>query len=121
MEQDRLVSQVLQPVWVAWLNAVALGRIIRMPRGYLDSPRSWQRCEWRSHAWSYPNPLQEAQTKKILVDEGFTSRSAVVAEMGWDVEDVDQQNADDQARERALGLSYGKDPAPIQQQDTVQP
>ena len=29
-----------------------------------------------------PNPLQEAQTKKILVDEGFTSRAAVVAEMG---------------------------------------
>ena len=26
--------------------------------------------------------------------------------MGWDVADVDQQNADDQARERALGLSY---------------
>jgi len=121
MEQDRMVSQVLQPVWVAWLNAVALDRIIRMPRGYLDNPRPWQRCEWRSHAWSYPNPLQEAQTKKILVDEGFTSRSAVVAEMGWDVADVDQQNADDQARERALGLSYGKDPAPIQQQDTVQP
>ncbi len=121
MEQDRLVSQVLQPVWSTWLDAVALNRILRMPRDYFDNPRAWRRCEWRSHAWSYPNPLQEAQTKKILVDEGFTSRAAVVAEMGWDVEDIDQQNYEDQERERGLGLVYGKDPAPFQQQDSAQP
>ena len=121
MEQDRLVSQVLQPVWSTWLDAVALNRILRMPRDYFDNPRAWRRCEWRSHAWSYPNPLQEAQTKKILVDEGFTSRAAVVAEMGWDVEDIDQQNYEDQERERGLGLVYGKDPTPFQQQDSAQP
>lgn len=121
MEQDRLVSQVLQPVWSAWIDSVALNRIVRMPRNYLENPRPWRRCEWRSHAWSYPNPLQEAQTKKILVDEGFTSRAAVVSEMGWDVEDIDQQNYEDQQREQQLGLHYGKDPSPPTQQDPTQP
>lgn len=114
MEQDRLVSQVLQPTWAAWLDQVALNRIVRLPRNYLENPRRWRRCEWRGHAWSYPNPLQEAQTKKIMVDEGFTSRAAVVAETGWDVEDIDQQNAADQQRERDMGLRYGKDAAPQQ-------
>lgn len=118
MEQDRLVSQVLQPVWAAWMDSVVMSRIIRI-RDYFSDKRAWQRCEWRGHAWSYPNPLQEAQTKKIMVDEGFTSRAAVVAETGWDVEDVDQQNADDQKRERDLGLNYGKDTT-LAQQDQAQ-
>lgn len=119
MEQDRLVSQVLQPVWVAWLDSVAMNRIVRI-RNYWSEKRALQRCEWRGHAWSYPNPLQEAQTKKILKDEGFASRSAIVAEMGWDVEDVDQQNFDDREREHRLGLRYGKDPAPPQQDQPQQ-
>lgn len=115
MAQDRLVSQILQPIWVAWLDRVVALRLVPIRR-YFDNRRIWQRCEWRAHGWAYPNPLQEAQAKKIMVDEGFTSRSAVIAETGWDAEDIDEQNAADQLREQQLGLSYGKDPAPVQQQ-----
>ena len=86
--------------------------------GYFDNRRRWQRCEWRAHAWSYVNPLQEAETQKLLVDEGFESRSAIVASRGWDVEDVDQQQYADKQREQSLGLEYGKDRASQNKQDT---
>jgi len=119
MMQDLLAMQVLQPIWAAFLDAVVLSGAINIP-GYFDARKRWQRCEWRAHAWSYVNPLQEAQTQKILVDEGFESRSAIVAARGWDVEEVDRQNHEDMLREQAYGLDYGKDPAPASQQDTSQ-
>ena len=73
---------------------------------YFDNPRLFQRCEWRAQAWNYVNPLQEVQTKALRVKHGFTSRSAVVAEDGWDAEEVDADQAADREREQRLGLSY---------------
>lgn len=109
-EQDRHIFQVNRPVWNRWLFTAVNSGALRL-KGYFDNPRPWQRCEWRAHAWSYVNPLQEVQTYKLMKDEGFKSRTAICAEMNWDAADVDRQNAADHAREQALGLSYG-DPAP---------
>lgn len=105
-QQDHLVQQLLQPVYRAWLTTAVLGGALTIP-GYFADPRPFQRCEWRAHAWSYVNPLQEAQTKILKIDNGLTSRSAVVAEDGWDAEDVDNDQAADRERERRLGLNYG--------------
>lgn len=104
--QERLIHQVLQPVWNAWLQAAVQTGRLHLP-GYLDDPTPWHRCEWRAHAWSYVNPLQEAQTAILKIDNGLTSRSAAVAETGWDADDIDRQQADDHARERKLRLRYG--------------
>ena len=104
--QERLIHQVLRPVWNAWLTAAEVSGALRLP-GYADNPHPWQRCEWRAHAWSYVNPLQEAQTAVLKIQHGLTSRSAVVAESGWDAEDIDAQQAADQQREAELGLRYG--------------
>lgn len=111
-QQDHFISQCLQPVYRAWLNAAVLTNAVVIP-GYFADPRAWQRCEWRPQAWNYVNPLQEAQTKILKIRNGLTSRSAVVAEDGWDAEDVDNDQAADHDRERRLGLDYGGgDPAP---------
>jgi lambda family phage portal protein len=104
--QDQLVHQVLRPVWNAWIAAVAYSGALALP-DYFTDPRRYQRCEWRAHAWSYVNPLQEAQTSILRIANGLTSRSAAVAESGWDVEDIDAQQAADHAREESLDLHYG--------------
>ncbi|MFZ4792339.1 MAG: phage head-tail joining protein [Candidatus Competibacteraceae bacterium] len=117
IQQDALVAQVLQPLWGWWLDAVNAAGLLPL-RGYTESNRArrdWQRCEWRAHAWSYVNPLQEAQTTVLKIENGLTSRTAAVAESGWDAEDIDRQQALDRQRERDLGLRYGSpapDPAP---------
>lgn len=125
--QDHFIAQVLQPIWKAWLTAAVYSGAIRLP-GYLDDPRPWQRCEWRAHAWSYVNPLQEAETAVLRIKNGLTSRAAVVAESGWDVEEVDRQQAADHEREEALDLHYGAgketsdrpEPAPIESPEGTQ-
>lgn len=111
LNQDLLISQILQPVWEKWLYLAIASRKIRIP-GYLKNPEKFEQCEWRAHAWSYVNPLQEAETAVLKINNGLTSRSAAVAESGWDAADVDQQQAEDHARERSLGLRYGSVPVP---------
>ncbi len=119
--QDLLIAQVLQPLYKRWLTSAVLSKALRLP-GYLNDPTPWQRCQWRAHAWSYVNPLQEAQTAVLKIDNGLTSRSAAVAETGWDVEDVDRDQAADHAREEALDLHYGtKAPLPAETAETVEP
>lgn len=111
-DQDHLISQILQPIYARWLTAAVLTGALRLP-GYERNPRPWQRCEWRAHAWSYVNPLQEAETAVLKINNGLTSRSAAIAESGWDAEEVDRQQAEDRQREHDLGLQYGeKDPIP---------
>ena len=113
IQQDLLVSQILQPLYIRWLNLAVLSRALTIP-DYDRHPHEYQQCEWRAHGWSYVNPYQEAQTKALLIQEGLTSRAAVVAESGWDVEDIDRQQAADHAREHELGLVYGTPaPAPV--------
>lgn len=109
-QQDHFAVQFLQPVYAQWLTAAVLSGALSIP-GYFADPRRWQRCEWRAHAWSYVNPLQEAQTAVLKIRNGLTSRSAAVAESGWDAEDVDSDQAADRERERRLGLDYGGDVA----------
>lgn len=105
-QQDHFVTQILQPVYAHWLTTAVVSGALSIP-GYFADPRPFQRCEWRAHAWSYVNPLQEAQTKVLKIKHGLTSRAAAVAEDGWDVEDVDRDQAADRERERSLGLDYG--------------
>lgn len=110
--QDRLIHQILQPIYCAWLDAVFINKIIKIPN-YFEQRRALQRAEWRAHAWNYANPLQEAQTAVLKIKHGLTSRRAVVAESGWDVEEIDRQQAEDHAREEQLGLHYGDSPDPL--------
>lgn len=109
-QQDHFITQILQPIWRHWLTTAVLSNALSIP-GYFDNPRLFQRCEWRSHAWAYVNPLQEVQTRLLKIKGGLTSRSAEVAEDGWDVEDVDRDQAEDHRRERELGLDYSSDTA----------
>lgn len=104
--QDQMIAQVLQPIWRAWMNAKKFTSGAAY-RNALEKMRYPYRCEWRTHAWAYPNMLQEAQTTLLKIKGGITSRRAAVAESGWDVEDVDADNAADHQRERDLGLTYG--------------
>lgn len=63
-----------------------------------------RRVEWSPHGWAHIHPVQDPQGKELEVKAGFRSRSSVIGERGDDPEIVDQERADDQAREKELGL-----------------
>lgn len=63
-----------------------------------------KRVEHAPHGWEYIHPVQDVQGKALEVQNGFRSRSSVVGQKGDDVDAVDQERADDAAREIALNL-----------------
>lgn len=111
--QDHLtIHQLCRGVINAWLDlAVASGAV--SISGYADDPAiraDVRTVDWRADGWPYLHALQDVQAKALQVRSGFTSRAAVVAEMGgYDVEDLDAQNAEDAERAAALGLHFDTD------------
>jgi capsid protein len=60
----------------------------------------------------------EVQTDILRVRAGFASRREIVEASGWNVDDVDREIAEDQARARGLGLTLDVDPERTQQGQT---
>lgn len=113
--QDHLtIHQFCRGVINAWLDTAVLAGAVSIP-GYADNAAvraDARSVDWRADGWPYLHALQDIQAKALQVRSGFTSRAAVVAEMGgYDVEDIDAQNADDAARADALGLRFDTDVA----------
>lgn len=61
-------------------------------------------CDWTPQGWQYIHPVQDVQGKQAEVEAGFRSRSSVIAERGDDPDAVDEERAEDQKRERGLGI-----------------
>lgn len=115
--QDHLViHQICRRIAHAFIDAAVLSGALDVP-GYTTDPvikADLRNMEWRTDVHNYLHVLQDIQAKEAKVKAGFTSRQAVVAEMGgWGVEEIDAQNAEDLARARELGLSYSTDPVPV--------
>jgi lambda family phage portal protein len=111
--QDHLtIHQLCRGVVNAWLDFAVLSGAVEIP-GYDRDPvvkADARRVDWRADGWPYLHALQDVQAKALQVRAGFTSRAAVVAEMGgYDVEDIDQQNADDADRAAELDLKFDTD------------
>lgn len=103
LQFQMLAPQVLRPVFervVTW--AVLSGRI-EAP-DFESNPSAWLSCDVYPPAALWVDPLKDAQAQREMVDAGFMSRRQVVASLGFDVEQVDEERAADAQREQALGL-----------------
>ena len=105
------IPQICDRVWAAFIDhAVMAGRLYAPD--YIQRKKEYQLAEWRPDGWNYLHPVQDVQSKILQKNAGFKSRSAIVAEDGWDAEEVDRQNAEDAKREAELGLTYTTDTSP---------
>ncbi len=81
---------------------VAAGVLIgKIGMGEADDVR---RVEHAPHGWAHIHPVQDPQGKKLELEMGTLSRSAIIAARGDDPEAMDYERADDMAREKDLGL-----------------
>ena len=68
-----------------------------------------RRVEHAPHGWAHIHPVQDPTGKKIEVEAGFRSRSSVVGERGDDIDEVDAERQQDDAREQSMQLGeYSK-------------
>ena len=113
------IFQVCRGISAPWIDTAVLAGQLPAP-DYASRRKQYQRVEWRPQAWAYVHPLQDVQAKKEAVKSGFESRAAVVAARGWDVEEVDRQNAEDAARAAGLGLNYDTNTTLTEEEDDAQ-
>jgi lambda family phage portal protein len=104
-----LVHQLCQPIWDAWFDAAVRAGALAVPAAYYDDPEPWRRVEWHPDRFGYVNPVQDVEADKMLVRNGFASRSQIVKARGYDVEEVDRERARDNTREDTLGLASDSD------------
>lgn len=102
-----VIPMMCERVIEAFANAAALAGLIS-----LEEVEDVRRAEWSPHGWAYIHPVQDPQGKKLEVESGFRSRSSVIGERGDDPDMVDQERADDVAREKDLDLWVDPNPQP---------
>ena len=69
---------------------------------------------WIPPRWDWVDPLKDIQAQVLAMEAGITSRRKVVEATGYDVEEVDRENAADAKRAADLGLSYRTSPGETQ-------
>ena len=85
-------------------------------KGYIDAPQFYEkfpmyaRCKWIGAGRGWIDPVKEAQAAQIRVEAKLSTLEMECAEQGLDWQDVLEQTALEQARQKQLGIWV--DPAP---------
>jgi lambda family phage portal protein len=109
--QHQIIAfQFCRRVWNAWLTQVVINGLLPIPvEQFVQNPEPFARVKWMPQGFPYINPVQDEQAAREAVRDGFTSRAAVVAERGEDVEVIDREQAKDNKRADELGLRHDSD------------
>ena len=109
LQQEIIIFQFCRRVANAWMDAAVLSGAVAIP-DYFTNRRAYRRIVWRPDGWPWVDPVKDLDAAKNSVRSGFSSRSKVVAERGDDIETIDRENAEDNARADRLKLVYDSDP-----------
>ena len=94
--------QFNQPIAQRFIDYAVASGALKVPKSVSD--KDLRRIDWRPQRWEYLHVKQDVEAQLAEIDGGLTSRQASVAERGDDIEVIDQQRADDMAREKTLGI-----------------
>ena len=113
-----IVGRFMQQVYSAWLEEeIDAGRIPYKGgiEAFLNQRAMATRAEWRGPPKPTADELKAAKANEINLRMRVTTRTAIAAEMGEDLEDVDEQEARENANRDRLGL----DPVVLENQPAV--
>ncbi len=106
LQHNIMVYQFCRPVWDRWLElAILSGELDIGEKGAKEA----KEVKWIAQGFDWVDPLKDQQAQQMAVRNGFKSRSEVVSELGYDIEEIDQEIAEDQRRASSLGLSFDSD------------
>lgn len=108
LQHGVIVHQLCRAVWRRWLETAVLS-------GALDAdPTTARPVQWIPPRWDWVDPLKDIQAQVLAMEAGIVSRRKVVEATGYDVEEIDRENAADAARAAGLGLRYRTSPGETQ-------
>ena len=81
---------------------------------FARSPARYRPVNWIPPRWDWVDPLKDIQAQVLAMEAGIISRRKVVEATGYDVEEIDRENAADAKRAGAQGLHYRTSPGETQ-------
>jgi lambda family phage portal protein len=112
LQHGVVVFQFCRPVWRNWLLLRALSGAADM-QGYFAAPARYESARWITPRFDWIDPLKDAEAETAAIAAGLMSRRQAVAARGEDIERLDQEIADDNARAERLKLTFAPQPRPI--------
>ncbi|RWB09015.1 MAG: phage portal protein [Mesorhizobium sp.] len=104
IQHQVIVFQMCRPVWRRFLLwQVLSGRI--SAGAFQSGQDDFMAVKWLPPKWDWVDPMKDAQAAILEIDNRLTSRSQVVAERGYDIEELDREIAADQARLEKLNIA----------------
>lgn len=99
-----MVFQFCRPIWKAWIRSQVLAGTI--PATAFSANRAdFEAVKWLAPAWPWVDPQKDSKAAEIELNANLRSRSELIAERGYDAEEVDAEIAADAARLSRLGLT----------------
>jgi lambda family phage portal protein len=107
LQYHTIIPQFCRPYYERAVAHAVLAGVIEAP-DFEKAPSDYLEAEWYPPAQPWVDPQKDAEALQTLIGAGLMSRRQAVAERGYSVEELDEEIAADQARERLLGLSFGQ-------------
>jgi len=109
LQHGVLAHQFCRPVWTRWLETAALSGALDLPDMAKAKP-----VHWIPPRWDWVDPLKDIQAQLLGINAGLMSRRKAVEATGYDIEEIDRENAADAERAASLGLTYSTSPGETQ-------
>ena len=103
LQHGVIAHQLCRPIWERWLETAVLAGALELPD--MGAARA---VHWIPPRWDWVDPLKDIQAQLLAIEAGLMSRRKAVEATGYDIEEIDRENAADAARAAELGLHYGK-------------
>ncbi len=101
-----LIPQLVRPVWARVItSAVLSGKIDAAD--FESASADYLSAEFYPPAMPWVDPAKDAEAVATQIASGLKSRRQAVAELGYAIEDLDDEIAADRTREASLKLSFG--------------
>jgi len=105
LQHGVIAHQLCRPVWARWLETAVLSGALDLP-DFARSSARYRPVNWIPPRWDWVDPLKDIQAQVLAMEAGIISRRKVVEATGYDVEEIDRENAADAKRVGDMGLTY---------------
>ncbi len=116
LQHGVIAHQLCRPIWERWLETAVLADALELPDMNLA-----RAVHWIPPRWDWVDPLKDIQAQLLAIEAGLMSRRKAVEATGYDIEEIDRENAADAERAAELGLSYTRGPGTPQAAGTAPP
>jgi len=109
LQHGVIAHQLCRPIWQRWLETAVLSGALKLP-----DIKQARAVHWIPPRWDWVDPLKDIQAQLLGIDAGLMSRRKAVEATGYDIEEIDRENAADAERAASLGLNYRTSPGETQ-------